>query len=55
MGMGFIQLLTVGSEVNIFNYNPNISYFKTYFRRHTNFFLNNFEIQENNIEINEQG
>ena len=51
MGVGYIQLLTVGSEVNIFNYNPNISFFKIYYRRHTNFFINNMEIEGNKIQI----
>lgn len=49
MGVGFIQLLAVGSEKNIFNYNPNISFFKTYFRRHSNFFINNMTIQGNQV------
>ena len=52
MGVGFIQLLTVGNENKIFNYNPNISYFKIYYRRHTNFFINNMVINGNNININ---
>ena len=50
MGSGYIQLLAVGSEVDIFNYNPNISFFKIYYRRHTNFFLNNMEINGNAIK-----
>ena len=49
MGSGYIQLLAVGSEVNIFNYNPNISFFKIYYRRHTNFYINNMEIDGNNL------
>ena len=51
MGVGYIQLLAVGSEANIFNYNPNISFFKTYFRRHSNFFINNMTVQGNQINI----
>jgi hypothetical protein len=51
MGSGYIQLLAVGSEVNIFNYNPNISFFKIYYRRHTNFFINNMEIEGNNVKL----
>ena len=54
MGSGYIQLLTVGSEVNIFNYNPNISFFKIYYRRHTNFLINNMEINGNIIKKNTQ-
>jgi len=50
MGSGYIQLLAVGSEINIFNYNPNISFFKIYYRRHTNFYINNMEINANNIK-----
>lgn len=50
MGSGYIQLFAVGSEYNIFNYNPNISFFKIYFRRHTNFFINNMDINGNNIK-----
>ena len=49
MGSGYIQLIAVGSEKNIFNYNPNISFFKIYYRRHTNFYINNMEINGNNI------
>jgi len=52
MGSGYIQLLAVGSEVNIFNYNPNISFFKIYYRRHTNFYINNMEINGNNLKTN---
>ena len=50
MGSGYIQLLAVGSEANIFNYNPNISFFKIYYRRHTNFYINNMDINGNNIK-----
>lgn len=50
MGSGYIQLFAVGSEFNIFNYNPNISFFKIYYRRHTNFFINNMEINANNLK-----
>ena len=50
MGSGYIQLLAVGSEANIFNYNPNISFFKIYYRRHTNFYINNMNINGNNIK-----
>lgn len=50
MGSGYIQLLAVGSEVNIFNYNPNISFFKIYYRRHANFYINNMDINGNNIK-----
>lgn len=51
MGSGYIQLLTVGNEANIFNYNPNISFFKIYYRRHTNFFINNMTIEGNPINL----
>lgn len=50
MGSGYIQLLAVGSEVNIFNLNPNITFFKIYYRRHTNFFISNMEINANDIK-----
>lgn len=53
MGVGFIQLLTVGGENKIFNYNPNISFFKIYYRRHTNFFMNNMIINGNSINIDD--
>jgi hypothetical protein len=53
MGVGFIQLLTVGNENKIFNYNPNISFFKIYYRRHTNFFMNNMIINGNTINIDD--
>ena len=49
MGSGYIQLVAVGSESNIFNYNPNISFFKIYYRRHTN-----FSIQTNEISIDQE-
>ena len=49
MGIGFIQLITVGNEFNIFNKEPNITFFKIYYRRHTNFFINNYEINGNNL------
>ena len=52
MGTGYIQLLTAGNSVNIFNYNPNISFFKIYYRRHTNFFINNMTIEGDNINNN---
>ena len=52
MGSGYIQLLTAGNSVNIFNYNPNISFFKIYYRRHTNFFINNMTIEGDNIYNN---
>jgi hypothetical protein len=51
MGSGYIQLIAVGSEINIFNYNPNISFFKIYYRRHTNFFINNMDINGNSIQF----
>jgi hypothetical protein len=51
MGSGYIQLLAVGSESYIFNYNPNISFFKIYYRRYANFYINNMSIQGNNIDI----
>jgi len=51
MGVGFIQLIAVGNEANIFNYNPNISFFKIYYRRHSNFFINNMSINGNSVEI----
>ena len=54
MGVGFIQLLTVGNEIELFNYNPNISFFKIYYRRHTNFFINNMVINGNSLNINSE-
>ena len=53
MGVGFIQLLTVGNENKIFNFNPNISFFKIYYRRHTNFFMNNMIVNGNTINIDD--
>ena len=52
MGVGFIQLFAVGNENKLFNYNPNISFFKIYYRRHTNFFMNNIIITGNTVDIN---
>ena len=52
MGVGFLQLLTASKENDLFNYNPNISFFKIYYRRHTNFFINNMVINGNSIDLN---
>lgn len=52
MGVGFIQLITSGYEYNIFNREPQITFFKIYYRRHTNFFINNYEIQGNYLRDN---
>jgi hypothetical protein len=55
MGVGFIQLIAIGNEEHIFNRSPNISFFKTYFRRHSNFFINNFEIDgKYTVNINDK-
>ena len=53
MAGGFIQLLTSGKESEYLNDVPHISFFKCYFRRHTNFFINNIEIFSNYYENNE--
>jgi hypothetical protein len=50
MGVGFIQLITTGTETGIFNNEPQISFFKIYYRRHTNFFVNNYEINGNYVK-----
>lgn len=50
---GFLQLLTTGKESEYLNYTPNISFFKSYFRRHTNFFINNLEVFGNFYEKTE--
>lgn len=52
MGVGFIQLITTGHDNTIFNKEPQISFFKIYYRRHTNFFINNYEINGNFIRNN---
>lgn len=49
MPSGFIQLLTTGNESEYLHYNPHITFFKCYYRRHTNFFINNLEIHSNYI------
>lgn len=49
---GFIQLLATGKESEYLNDVPQISFFKCYFRRHTNFFMNNIEIFSNYYEQN---
>jgi hypothetical protein len=49
MGVGFIQLITVGNENIIFNKDPQITFFKIYYRRHTNFFINSMEINGNSL------
>jgi hypothetical protein len=53
MPAGWIQLLTNGKESEYLNNVPNISFFKCYFRRHTNFFINNIELFSNYYENNE--
>jgi len=51
MGSGYVQLITNHSNENkILNYNPNITFFKIYYRRYTNFFINNFVIENNEID-----
>lgn len=52
MGVGFIQLITTGHDYSIFNKEPQISFFKIYYRRHTNFFINNYEINGNYVGNN---
>ncbi len=52
MGVGFIQLITAGYEYNIFNKEPQITFFKIYYRRHTNFYINNYEIEGNIVQDN---
>ncbi len=52
MGVGFIQLVTTGNEFSIFNKEPKITFFRIYYRRHTNFFVNNYEINGNYIKKN---
>ena len=51
MGVGYIQIVTTGNNKEIFNRDPQISFFKIYYRRHTNFFINNFVTNGNNILI----
>ena len=47
---GILQLLSAGTETEYLNNVPHISFFKCYFRRHTNFFINNIEIYSNYYE-----
>lgn len=49
---GILQLLTAGKETEYLNNEPHISFFKCYFRRHTNFFINTLEIYSNYYENN---
>lgn len=51
--MGFIQLIAVGNESDIFNHSPHISFFKTYYRRYCNFFINNMTIEGKNVSVNQ--
>ena len=51
MGVGFIQLITNGNN-DIFTNKPQITYFKIYYRRYSNFFINNYDIPGNNIKNN---
>jgi hypothetical protein len=52
MAVGFIQLIFTGNEMNIFNKNPNITFFKIYYRRHSNFYINNYIVEGNDIKKN---
>jgi len=47
MAVGFIQLVFNGPEKYIFNNNPNITFFKMFYRRHTDFYINNYTINGN--------
>lgn len=47
MGVGFIQLIFSGNDKILFNNNPHITFFKIYYRRHTNFYINNYIVQGN--------
>jgi len=48
MGVGFIQLIT-NAEDKIFTNEPQITYFKIYYRRYSNFFINNYEVPGNDL------
>lgn len=52
MGVGFVQLITTGNEYSIFNDNPQITFFKAYYRRFSNFFINNSIVNGNKIKNN---
>ena len=44
MGGGLIQLSAYGSENEYLNGNPQISFFKTVYKRHTNFAIQNINV-----------
>ena len=48
MPKGDIQLLACGNESEIFNLNPEISFFRNAYRRHSNFYIANQESLNNN-------
>lgn len=47
---GYVQLLACGQEKEIFNENPQISYFRNAYYRYTNFYIANQETLNNNIK-----
>jgi hypothetical protein len=47
MAVGFIQLIFTGTEKYMFNNNPTITFFKIYYRRHSNFYIQNYSINGN--------
>ena len=55
MGGGKIQLLSIGDENTMINYNPKITFFKKVYMRHTNFSIESFNIQlcNNNFNLSE--
>ena len=44
---GLLQLKAYGSENIYLNANPQLSFFRSVYRRHTNFAMENFEIHYN--------
>lgn len=49
MPTGFIQLFTAGNSYNIFNKDPQITFFKAIYRRYTNFYIDTYELENNKI------
>lgn len=47
MAVGFIQLIFTGTEKYLLNVNPDVTFFKIYYRRYSNFYIQNYLINGN--------
>jgi hypothetical protein len=54
MGGGLLQIIAYGSQDIYLTGNPQISFFKLNYKRHTNFAIKNIEIRPNNTDYNKK-